>query len=196
MSQAIAASRIAQQAFRYAEMAPLSSFGDDSDQARAAAEQLPIARDDYLRRADWSFASKLLSLPETTPEVADEDLPHAYVLPPSVLAVRNVWPELTRWRRDAELLLCADEPGPLKLRVTVQVDNENRLPPDFRNAVAYLLAARLSPVYATSANRATSLEQRAEAALVAAMRADRGQASAERWDGGVDEGDWSDLVTR
>ncbi|SFI60838.1 hypothetical protein [Albimonas pacifica] len=191
----IAASRIAQQAFRYCEMSALSSFGDDSPEARAAAEQYPLVRDAGLRRADWSFASELLELSEATGMIADDDLPYAYQLPPRVLAVREVLPELTAWRIDGRLMR-TDEPTLQRFRATVQITNENLLPAEFADYLAYLLASRLSPVFASSANRATSLEQRAEAAFVLALRADRGQASAQRWDGLTGEGDWAGLVVR
>ena len=194
----IAASRIAQQAFRYCEMRALSSFGDDSPEAQAAAEQYPLVRDAGLRRADWSFASDLMMLSEAAPNagVADPDLPHAYRLPSKVLAVREVWPELVGWRIDGRMLR-ADEPSAIRIRATVQVENENLLPADFQDFLAYLLAARLSPFFAASANRATSLEQRAETAFNVALRADRSQASAVRWDGlPISSADWAGWATR
>jgi len=196
MTQAIAASTIAQQAFRYMEASPLGSFGDESAEARAARTQYPIAISGALRRADWSFASKLLSLPQITPDTVDLALVYTYRLPPEVLALREVRPELTAWRIDGRLLR-ADEPGPLTVRATVTVDKETDLPGEFQDVVALLLAAALSPNFASSANRAAMLRDQAEVAHRVALRADRAQASAVRWDGRDEPfADWVDMATR
>ncbi|MEM9782736.1 MAG: hypothetical protein AAF899_09690 [Pseudomonadota bacterium] len=179
----IAASSIAQQAFRYMETSELASFGDDSDQARAAAEQFPQTRNAALARADWSFASELISLSEAQTAVADPDLPYAFVLPSRVLKLREVKADpRPRWRIDRRLLR-ADMAGPILIRATVQIDDETKLPAEFQNYVSRRLAAALSPRFASAANRARLLMEAAEADFEEALLADRAQASAERWDG-------------
>lgn len=182
MAQAIAASTIAQQAFRYMEASPLGSFGDDTDEARAARTQYPIVLDAALRRADWSFASELMALPASVAAVTDEALPYAYLLPPTVLAIREVVPNDAAWRIDGRTLR-SDEAAPLTVRATVRVTKEGDLPGEFQDLVSLLLAAALSPQFASSANRAAILRQQADEALRTALRADRAQASALRWDG-------------
>lgn len=193
MPQAIAASTIAQQAFRYMEASPLASFSDDSAEARAARQQYPIVLAQALRRADWSFASKLLALPVAAAEVTDMALPYTYQLPAEILALRDVRPALTAWRVDGRMLR-ADEPGPLTVRATVLVTKETDLPGEFQDFIALLLGAALSPQFASSANRAAVLREAAEARAREALRADRAQASDLRWDGRAHENDWVSAV--
>jgi hypothetical protein len=193
MPQAIAASTIAQQAFRYMEASPLSSFGDDSAEANAARQQYPIILAQALRRADWSFASRLFSLPEAAAEVVDEALAYSYQLPSEILALRDVRPQLTAWRVDGRLLR-ADEPGPLTVRATVLVAKETDLPGEFQDYVSLLLGAALSPQFASSANRAAILRDAAESRGREVLRADRAQASTLRWDGRAHESDWVSSV--
>ena len=195
MAQSIATAEIVQAAFGYAEMPPPSSLGDDSAPARAAAALYPISLDGALERADWSFASSLLKLSEVTVSVVDEELPHTYVPDGSILRIRDVRPAGTAWRRDGTYLR-ADAPGPLLIRATVRVPNETLLPAVFKDFVALDLAAKMAGRFATSANRAQILSERAHDALREALSADARQASTRRWDGGTGDGDWVAAVTR
>ncbi|MFT6772312.1 MAG: hypothetical protein ACJA1L_000016 [Paracoccaceae bacterium] len=196
MTEAIAASSIAQRAFVYMEAGPLSSFGDDSPQARDAAREYPVALSKALRSADWSFASRLFNLPEITSETLDPNLPHGFRWAPEMLAIRQVFDRAMKWRTD-ERITRTDAAGPLTLRATILVTKETDLPADFQDYVALVMAAALSPFYASSANRAESLLARADDAQTKAKRADRGQASQARWDGRDDldhGGSWDQMV--
>lgn len=190
----IAVSTIAAQAFRLMELSPISSFADDSDQARAAAEQYPVALDMCLEACDWSFASRLASLPEATldtSEAADADLPYSYRLPGDCVVLREVGALTGRevWRID-DRLLRADVPAPLRIRYTFRVVNEAILPGTFKVAVAHHLAALLAPLWTGSAGKVGRIEEAGVGYLRQAMRNDRQSASSARYDGRPEQPDW------
>ena len=193
MSQPIATSTIVAQAFRLMEMSPVSSFGDDSEEAAAAAEQYPVVLDILLEGNDWGFASTLAHLPHVAilPDdvAADAELPWLYRLPGDCVKIREMVDKSVRWRID-EGYLRADQPGPLTIRYTRRIVNEPAAPATFRTAVAYQLAALLSPRWPGKASLADRLEQGAEKYRGKALADDRYGASAVRYDGGPDQPDW------
>lgn len=197
MPTPIATSTIAAQAFRAMEAGPISSFGDDTPQARAAAEQYPVAMMICLEAADWSFASVYAALPEinlTAPAVVDPDLPYSYALPGDCLLIREVIDPAIRYRRDRDALR-ANAAGPLRLRYTTMIDDESKLPATFRSAVAFRLASLIAPQWLTVDTKLARLEARAETALKQAMAADRQQASWSRYDARPDQSDWAAEAT-
>ncbi|MEO0681982.1 MAG: hypothetical protein AAF192_16385 [Pseudomonadota bacterium] len=182
MTQATA--DILSQAFAFAELAAPSSFGDGSPEVQRAQTVYPGVLDECLGWADWSFASKLLSLPPASDGIADPDLPGVWQLPSEVLKLRKVDDGRRRWRLDGRLLRAdATITAALKIRATVRVEREVDLPGEFRKALALELAARISPPATRSANRSATLDERTMAQMKKAARADR-QGSPERWDGG------------
>lgn len=199
MTTVSATSMIVSQAFRYLKLAPVSSFDDDSDQARAAAQMYPVALRACLEVADWSFASVVVALPqkELGPhEVADDLLPYTYGVPGDFVAMRLVGDGTVRWRIDRGNLLRADMPGPLPLRYTALIDQEASLPASFQAAVAAQLACYLAPVHAEATTHADWLEGLLANEMTKAKRADRVAASVQRFDGGDARGYWADEVTR
>ena len=175
------------------EVTAVSSLDDASELATALKGQYPTARDACLEVADWSFASKLVqlaqldisALPGFTP---DDDLPYAFALPGDCLRIQTVY-DAVRWRIDADCLR-ANAPAPLRLRYTATVVNETRMPAQFRTAVAYRLAALLAPRWTNTQGKVASLNDMADQSLQRALRNDGRSASAERYDGGYDTGDW------
>lgn len=186
---AISSNGIAARAFRLAEMSPISSFADDSAEARAAAAEYPNAITQCLEANDWSFASRLADLPEITGLVADPDLTYTFKRPSDMIRLIEVWPAETQWRLDHDALR-ADQPAPLRIRYTAKVDDPTRLPALFATAVSYRLAALLAPHFTTSANRAESLFEMSITHLRDAARADRRSASSQRYDGADSRPDW------
>lgn len=193
MPTPIATSTIVAQAFRLMEMSPISSFGDDSEQARAAAEQYPVALDILLEGNDWAFASVLAHLPPvpTLPDgvAADALLPGLYKLPGDCVKIREMTDKTVRWRLD-EGYLRADQTGALTIRYTRRIVAEAAAPATFRTAVAYQLAALLSPRWPGKASLADRLEQGTQVYRGKALADDRYGASAVRYDGGPDQPDW------
>lgn len=191
----IAASNIAAQAFRMAELAPLSSFLDASQQAEDARAHFTSAMGVCLEAADWSFASALVTLPQAYSgnEAVDDALPYIYQLPPNCLLVREVRTSVgfARWRRDAAFLR-ADRPAPLVVRYTREIVDEARLPQTFQHAVSALMAALLAPRWVSSRTKTADLHVNATDAMGAAKRADQRQASSARYDGnpGYTGDDW------
>jgi hypothetical protein len=190
----LATSGIVAQACRFMEIAPVSSFGDDSDQARDLAEAYPAAMAECLEKGDWSFASKLSRihayavLPDGV--LPDEALPYLFAPPEGLIALRVVGDPWTAWRRDEEGIR-ADEAGPITVRYTRRVDSEALMPATFRRAVAARLATLLAPRWGGSVARIQWLEDQAEDALGrVALHSDARQASSLRYDGEPEQGDW------
>lgn len=199
MPSPAATSTIVAQAFRLMELSPISSFADDTDQARAAAEQYQVAIDLCLEACDWSFASVLEDLPELAAlpngNASDPNLPFSYKLPGGCLAIRELGDAGTRWRRDRDLIR-ADQSGPLMIRYTATIATESLLPATFRAAVAWRLAALLAPLWNGTAARQQQLEGGADQSLRAAMRQDARQSGSERYDGQPEQPNWVEFALR
>lgn len=189
----IATSTIVAQAFRYMEKSPISSFGDDSDEARAAAEQYPTALRMVLEIGDWSFASVLREIPEKNlPASAtpDPELPHVYAVPPEALILREVEHGRARWRRDRDFLR-VDQGGKVMLRYTADITDETRLPAQVKNVVALQLAVLLAPIYLTTQTKRSQLAEMLREAVVQALRGDAQTASPAGWSATSGQGgDW------
>lgn len=194
MPAPIATSTIVAQAFRFMEMAPISSFGDDSEQAQSAADQYPVALDECLEACDWAFASRYVELSALTAlpagEVQDPVLPYVYVVPGDCIKIREMADKTVRWRRDGTLIR-ADQAAPLALRYTFRVQNESLLPSLFRTAVAARLAFLLAGRWVGNTQLQARLEGLAEARLKSAMKATSDDASLHRYDGRPDQPDWA-----
>lgn len=192
-----ATSTIIAQAFRIMEMAPISSFGDDTPMARDAAEQYPVARRMCLSSNDWSFASTIADLPERadiTP--VDHDLPFSFTIPSDCVRLIGPVDKPVSWRRDRDAIR-ADAPGPLRVRYTSDVEIEDQLPATFQTAVAYQLAVLLAPRWVGAQARIAGIEDKAVIALRAAMKEDARSASLERYDGRTDHvADWVEFARR
>lgn len=176
----ITASSIAEQAFRLMELGPLSSFGDDSPEARDAADLYPTALRAALEAADWSFASRQVQLPEVVLDqghAAELEMPHAYALPGDCVVLRDVMTGLRgRWRLDRRFLR-ASVPGPLPVRFTALVEGEDEMPATFRLALSYSLAVLLGPRWLTTHTKLDRLQRTAEEVMRRAMRTDARMAS-------------------
>ncbi|MGI3163072.1 hypothetical protein [Pseudooceanicola sp. 200-1SW] len=198
MTTPLATSTIAQQAFRFMELSPLSSYADDSPQAQAAAEQYPEALRICLEEEDWSFARRLVALPPvgTLPAgiAADPLLPTAYRLPGDIVRLHWVSDGVT-WRVDEDLLR-TDATGQLLIRYTRVIENEKALPGLFRTAVAYHLAILLAPLYVGSRTKRETLALEGREALERASSHDARTASPRRWNGQPSTGDWATEATR
>ncbi len=198
MPQPTALANIGATAFQAMELAPFSSFADDTPQAQDAAAQYPIARRMCLEACDWSFGSHVVALPQISGSgmPSDPALPCCYALPGDCVAFRHTLDPDVRWRLDGRVLR-ADRPGPLSVRYTRDIDNEQLMPATFQTALALRLAALLSPRWVGAETKTNALDQRAEAVLKSAMKLDGRTASPERYDGqpaGV--ADWAAWATR
>lgn len=184
--------RIARAACIALEVTAPASIEDDSDLARDLLDFYGDARDRCLEGADWSFASVLVHLPQMTPlsgTAVDADLPYTYAVPSDCRRILEVGDLDTRWRRDA-IGIRADAAAPLRLRYTAASPKESLWPGEFRTAVALTLATMLAAKWLPVASKIEALERRAGAAMKQAMRNHAADASAARYDGGPDEGDW------
>lgn len=199
MPTPIATSTIVAQAWRFMELSPISSFDDDTEQARSAAEQYPNALRECLARADWSFASVVASLPEATrPQTVaeDPDLPYFYQTPSGLVRLLEVGTEGTVWRLDRDGLR-ADAAAPLRIRYTGEITNEAILPAAFQAAVALRLALLLGPRWLGTQSKLRILEQQFDVELGRAKKHDSRSASGQRYDtNSLTAGDdWSQVAT-
>lgn len=184
MPTPIAASTIVAQAWRFMELSPISSFDDDTEQARSAAEQYEPALRYCLAKADWSFASVTASLPEATlPDGVAEDpeLPYFYQPPGGLIRLHEVGDRYTSYRLDLEGLRASD-PAPLRIRYTALITNEAKLPAAFQAAVALRLAIMLGPKWLTTQAKMEGLKKDFAAELATAKKEDSRSASASRYD--------------
>ncbi len=195
----ISASTIVAQAWRFMELSPISSFDDDTEQARSAAEQYEDALKFCLERADWSFASTVAQLPRADlPDgvAADPDLPHFFMPPDGLVRLLEVGDDGTAWRLD-QAGLRASDPAPLRIRYTRLVTDEARLPAAFKTAVALRLAIVLGPRWLTTQTKIASLKADFKAELGEAKKADSRSASPSRYDDAPDGYvDWANDATR
>ena len=198
MPTPIATSTIVAQAWRFMELAPISSFADDTEQARSAAEQYPNALRECLARADWSFASVVENLPQATrpQSVAnDPELPYFYKPPSGLVRLLEVGDENTVWRLDRDGLRATD-PAPLRIRYTGEITNEAILPAAFQAAVALRLALLLGPRWLGTQSKLRTLAQQFETELATAKKQDSRNASGRRYDNSLTSGDdWSLAAT-
>lgn len=197
MTIAIAASTIVQQAFRFMELRAPSSFGEDSEQATAAAEQYDNALSMVLAAYDWSFASQIAQVAEVAPgQVAvDPRLPWAYVLPADCVMLREVVEPFCQYRADKGLLR-TDAAGPLTLRYTATITNERQMPATVQTAVALQLCVLLSPIYVEVQGKIDRLEARLSEALRVAARTDARTASPQSYGMAGSTGDWATEAVR
>lgn len=192
-----AAAAIVDQAFILMEKAPPASFADETPEAQDAGRHYPEALRTCLEYCDWSFASRYVSLPEIVLPggmASDPRMPHLYALPADCLKAREVGDRSTRWRIDG-LHIRADVPGPLALRYTGAISNEQQLPAAFRLALAADLAARLAPRWLGTASKVDLLWRMAEDRLRKAARDDRATGSQATWHG-EDASDWTQDIRR
>jgi hypothetical protein len=186
------ANTITAQAFRFMEMGPISSFGDDTEEARSAAEQYPVALEMCLEAADWGFASVYANLPARVSGDAvagDPALPFLYNVPGDLVRIHEVGDGYTRWRLDRDVLR-ADMAAPLPIRYTGRIVNEAALPAAFRTVVALHLAVLLGPRWLGTQGKMDALKRDAMDRLKIAMRQTARSASEARYDGLADQGDW------
>jgi hypothetical protein len=194
----ISASTVVAQAWRFMELSPISSFGDDTEQARSSLEQYPIALAECLAKADWSFASVLVNLPEAVlpQNVAnDPELPHFYGLPGDMVRIHEVGDGTVKWRKDRDGLR-AEAPAPLRVRYTAMITNEAILPGAFQTAVALRLAHLLGPRWLGTQSKLQDLDRRFQMEIKNAQKQDARSASAVRYD--LDAGsstDWASGAT-
>lgn len=194
MATPIATSNIITQAFRLMEVSPPSSLADNSEKAKAANEQYPIALRMCLEQEDFSFARRFVVLSRAnTPEglMADPELPFFYTLPPDLLKLRKVVDNYARWRIDGDYVVAdVNADAGLQIRYTRKIENETRLPATFQTAVSYQLAIFLAPKFVGSRTKRSDLQVDGANALRLAIKNDAVSASAARWDGLEDQGDW------
>ncbi|MBU2867015.1 hypothetical protein [Pacificibacter marinus] len=198
MTNSIAVSTIAKQAFRIMKLAPISSFADDSEQAAAAGEQYPHALTMCLEAYDWSFARHVVKLPMSDlPEnwVSDLELPYLYELPGDCVALRHVIETGANWRIDGTYLRASVEGG-FSIRYTRLIENEKLLPSKFQYFVAAQLAGLLADVYVREGSEVDRINNKIVTSEQKAIDNDTLSASSSRSDDLPEAVDWVTEATR
>lgn len=193
MSVDIATSSIVSQAFRAMEVAGPSSFGDDSEEARAAEEQYTIARDMVLELYDWSEARRIAALPPLTSEDTDPSLPYACKLPADALRLRHVH-DGAAFRVDGRMIR-TDRAEGLTIRFTARIDRETDLTATLQTAIALQLAVLLSARFVGSRTKRADLRADLSEAIRAAIDSDAHSASSDGLHGDL-AADWPQEALR
>jgi len=156
----------------------ITSLTDGSNNANAAIDVYTQVRDDLLRSHNWNFATRRRKLAQTSTDPTFE-FDHAYVLPSDWLRTVSVHDNDagagTLLYREEEvsnqgaIVASADE---IWIRYIYRVTDPNRMPADFRAALAYSLALAIPGVSNLSAAREDRLEDRAERRIRKAKHSD------------------------
>lgn len=192
MTAAIAASNIVQQAFRAMGIGTLSSLADTDPRVLAAAELYDSALDMTLEALDWSFASTLATISrkaDSADILRDARYGYVYGLPANLLVLREVTDPDVSYRVDANVMQ-ADYAGPLTIRYTAKVQQENTLPRTFQTAVAYQLALMMAPEHVKTARALDQLSTAFDTAFDRAARTDGTTASPRNYNQSGGGGDW------
>lgn len=187
----LATSTIIAQAFRLLKLGRPSSLADDDERVATARDFYPQALDMVIEANDWSFASHITSLSETTDAEAGADarLPFIYALPNDCLTVREIIGYSASWRRDGRFLR-ADIAENIDLRYTRKLTNESMLTSAARHIVALQLAIMMAPTWVETLSDRDRLSDMKVRALRDAARADAQTATPAHYREGAG-GEWA-----
>ena len=193
----VATSGIAAQAMEYLELRPLSSTADGSDDARAMARALPLARRMCLTTGDFAIASRTAKLSQATPDPSyDPKFDAAYTLPSDLLVIRDVFLDgiADDYRQQGQQLL-THSGSEVVCRYSFDETRENVLPPHLQQAIALQTALLMTDLRSTSTSKKEALARQLDDAMMKARRDDRGSASPDRYDEWPDQTDWASEAT-
>lgn len=130
----------------------ITSLTDGGKNATACNEQYSKKRDELLRAHNWNFATARQKIAQLTSTPAFE-FDYEYQLPSDNLKVRSAYDNTDGtgnivYKIEGRKLLTSVED--VYLKYTQQVTDVNDMPPDFREALSYLLAADLAISIANS----------------------------------------------
>jgi hypothetical protein len=133
---------------------PISSFDDDSDRARLAANLWPMARDYVLRMHPWNCAIKRVNLaPETTPPAFGAKA--AFVLPGDCLRVLSVGNDGERVRYKLEGRRILMDGNSCLLRYIFR----NEDPASWDSLLVWGMTSAMRAIFAYGISQSNSLEQ-------------------------------------
>lgn len=173
--------RIVNRAFQAAEhLHRLDSLDDGSTEADSANLFWRQARLQTLEAVDWNFARVYARVNAVSGVVTHPNRPHAFVLPPACIRVRQVVdPQDVIWERQGDVL-AADDAGPLTIAYTTDIEDTTKYPPNFEAALVALLGSLIAPGFTRSANRAQILAAQFQDIVDAAAQADSLEQSVTR----------------
>ena len=166
----------------------ITSFEDNSNEARLCADNYPTLRDALLEERAWTFADASLVLEAPIPsDWNNGDL--KFLLPKDIIRVYRAYRNVSQgnlqplpdWRREGKYLVCRF-PGPVYIRATVRVTNVNDWTGGFGQALAARIAADLAVPVTKSRKLQADMWNIYELKLVAAAATDAGQGASERTD--------------
>lgn len=166
--------RLCNRAFHAIEHVGFTDFNDGTAEAELAIAHYDAARRLTLEALDWRFASGFKMLAEEDPPSPAPQGWTPFLLPPSVVRVRQL-PDApkTLWRREGGKLYASSR-APLLIRATMNEEDAARFPEPFAQALVYQLAHLLAPRITTTATRAETMlayfQQAVEAAAVEESR--------------------------
>jgi hypothetical protein len=119
----------------------ITSFGDNSDQARACNLLFAPTRDAVLEDFPWSFATKRATLAQLV-AVPAYGFAHQYQLPTDTVRILETDSDSEPWRREADKIL--SNRSSMAIKYTAQITDPNQFTPAFRKALSSRLAYELT----------------------------------------------------
>jgi len=166
---------------------PVVSLTEDRTQARVAARQYPLKRDELIRRYRWNFAMKRATL---APDAVKPEFGFAnrFLMPNSALRVVGLYDdqELQRnytatrqpWKVEGRYILADTEV--LRIFYLDQITDPTQFDPMFTEALASFLALDIGYAISTGPQLLQRLAQNFEATIRDAKRADAVEGTPEQ----------------
>lgn len=133
------------------------NLSDGTEKAKACRLCYEDMRDALLADHPWLFAMKRASLGGALATASAFGFDYAYQLPTDCLTIRNVYgsglDEFTytqdAWTREGETIL-TDEEAPIYLRYVQRIEDPQKFPPPFVEALVFLIASKLAGIIVRS----------------------------------------------
>lgn len=174
----------------------ITTLIEGSPSANAAADQYVNLRDDLLRQHSWNFATMRVKLVQSaTVPVSVFDF--QYAVPADFIRVIEIHDNESGWGRvryqiesdDADGTVIRSSATELWLRYVSKVTDPNRMPPDFREALAFMLARDLALAIAQS----NALHEQMDRQFRSALRRARAADGIEDFPPELPHGSWVDV---
>jgi hypothetical protein len=155
----------------------ISSFDEDTTEARAVSTCYETCRDEMLEENPWTFATKRWVLTQlvTAPVFTDDGCTIAYSLPPDFIKATFLSDRSALWKieaaADGTKILVSDTAS-LKIKYTFKNDNPDTYSPKFITTLVLRLALELCFKIAEAAKYTEAIHKEYEAALASAISSD------------------------
>jgi len=153
----------------------IGSFDEDSPAARFAADRYEALRDDALRSHAWNFAMKRVKLAQNSTGPTFPSAGNYYAFPSDWIRTIGVYDNesgvgVMDYREENGNILALREE--VWMVYVSQVTDPNKMTPDFREAVAYMMAVEAAIDLVGSRSLSETMEDRLEQKILQAKSTD------------------------